>query len=71
MGFRCIKCHKDFGYDKKALDEHMKECGNIDIESLDIETLGEELSKRAVYESLVKPELEALNRTQKNMGAGK
>lgn len=69
MGFRCIKCHKDFGTDKKALDEHMKECGNIDIESLDLETLGQEIAKRAVYESVVKPEVEALNSVQKKTGA--
>lgn len=69
MGFRCIKCHKDFGHDKKALDEHMKECGNINIESLDLETLGQEIAKRAVYEAVVKPEVEILNGIQKKTGA--
>lgn len=28
MGFKCPNCHKDFGIDKTAWQEHIKFCGD-------------------------------------------
>ena len=55
MGFRCPSCHKDFGSDKKALSDHMKNCAGFDIENINIEEFGEEQAKNAVYVSTIKP----------------
>ena len=51
MGFRCIKCHKDFGKDKKALNDHMKACNGFDIESVDLDYLASEHAQVIVIES--------------------
>ncbi len=34
MGFRCPKCHKDFGVNKKALEEHIPQCAGIALNDL-------------------------------------
>lgn len=34
MGFKCPKCHKDFGTNKSALKDHLVKCGNLDFDDL-------------------------------------
>ena len=55
MGFKCPKCHKDFGIDKKSLEEHTMQCASITlndlVEAIDANT--EEVTKVTVLHNIL------------------
>lgn len=54
MGFRCPKCHKDFGVDKKALEDHMYQCSSTTLNDLveAIDTNTEEVTLTVLHSML-------------------
>lgn len=68
MGFRCIKCHKDFGHDMDELKAHMEKCNGFDIEYMDLEELATEHAKTIVAESMIADAKSAIADIMKNAG---
>jgi hypothetical protein len=56
MGFRCLKCHADFGNDKNALNAHMQICG-VGLTEEDIIENSEEIVETMAIKTLVIDEL--------------
>lgn len=55
MGFRCPKCHKDFGIDKKSLEEHVMQCAGIALNALveEIDANTEEVTQVTVINGII------------------
>ena len=55
MGFRCPKCHKDFGVDEKSLKEHIYQCSGIAFNDLleAINAKPEDVTKVMVLHSML------------------
>lgn len=53
MGFRCPKCHKDFGVDKKSMEEHIYHYASISLDDLmeSIDANTEDVTKVIVLHS--------------------